>query len=232
MKLRPLTRRIVFLELWLAALGLLDLFLAPVAESYRTHAFKQAYMKLRRLPEQIAGWKLVNVASPNLLQESGNLQGNLQIATGTYRYEETDDQVAVSIAHWYHPVRCYLLHGWEMFRPHTELLMAQDAKDLREKGVGGACFRQPDQEVLILFWESSLTAPEVVRAVPSASDGSVGQSLSRQALTLKRRIQRFLLRGPIVVQVLRNSTTFSASQRDALLRLVRELLIVLPKILS
>ncbi len=232
MKIRPTTRRFLHLELFLFVTGLCCALLAPLAESYRTRAFREAYEKLSRLPEGIADWRLADVAPPDLTKEIGSVQGNLNIVTAAYRHEITGEEVLLRVAHWYHPIRCYQMSGWELFRSPAEVLAGEEAGDLQNAGVREAHFKRPGSEMAVLFWEGSLTAPKTIRAVPVADGTTLGQAVRRQWLTLKRRIQRFVLRGPIVVEVVCCKTTFSASERDALIRLVRGLLRALPEVMS
>jgi hypothetical protein len=232
MKLRSLTKRFLLVELFLAAFGVASLLLAPLAESYRTRAFRKAYAKLSHLPSEVADWRLADVIPPDLTRATGSVQGNLNIVMGAYKQEETGEEVLLRVAHWYHPIRCYVLNGWEMVPGPMKVLAAEEAKNLRMAGVREAHLRQGGDEVTILFWESSLTAPEMTRPVPLTADMSLKQRLLRQVVTLRRRVQRFLRRGPIIVQVVSHKVDFSASERDALLRLVSGLLRGLPELLK
>lgn len=232
MKLFSLTKRFLVVDVVLVICGVSVAVLHPLAESYRTRRFEEAYAKLRHPPSEIDGWNLAEVIASESTKEAWIVQGNLNIVTAAYGHEETGERVFLRVSHWYHPIRCYVLNGWEMLDIPAQVLAGQEAKDLRTEGLREAHFRRGVDKITILFWEGSLTSPDMIQPVDLSSDTGFKQTLLRQVLTLRRRLQRFLLRGPIVVQVVCHRVEFSSPQRDAVIRFARGLVRCFPELLK
>jgi len=230
--MRVLTKRLIVLEVTLAVLFASRLLLGSLGTKLNAERIGRSVEKLGQIPEAIAGWewdRSVTDKGASILHITG---GGYSLFVRSYVRSETGEKLTFQICRWLDPLSCYELHGWRIVKTDDSLLRGEDGKVLRAAGVRESWVERNNERMGVLFWESDLLEPAVVRKGALTEGAGAKGRLSRLWGRTRRRIKSFFQKSSIVAKVIYLEKSQSDEARRAVLRFAREVHRALPSVLK
>ncbi len=230
--MRGVTRRLIVLQIVLAVLLVSRILLGTLGPKLNAERVKRSAEKLDRIPEQIAGWKwdrTVSSAGAHIDQVTG---GGWNLFVRSYIGPERGDTLYFQVCRWLDPLSCYEMHGWEVVPARTSFLSGGEGRKLRSSGVKEGWVEKGEEKMGLLFWESDLLAPTVVRG-DALTENTEGQSrLSKLWGRTYRRLRSFFLKSDVVVKLIYVGEPEDRASIDAVLQFTKEIQDLLPEVLQ
>lgn len=231
-KLRSLTKRLLVVEVALLVLLACRLLLGSLGTTLNAKRIRKSVEKLENIPEVIAGWewdRSVTDRSANVLHVTG---GGYNLFVRRYERPETGERLYFQVCRWLDPLSCYELHGWRIGKTGNSLLTGEEGRMLRAAGFSEGWIEKNAERMYLLFWESDLLEPKVIRKGALTEDVGAKERLSRLWGRTHRRIRSFFHKSDIVAKVIYLEETQSDEAREAVLRFAREIHQTLPRVLK
>lgn len=230
-KLATSTKRLIVLEMALLALFASRLLLGSLGARLNAERITESVEKLHDIPEVIAGWewdRSVTDRSANVLHVTG---GGYNLFVRSYVRGETSEKLYFQVCRWLDPLTCYELHGWQIAKAGNSLLTGEEGRMLRAAGVRDSWIQKSGERMAVLFWESDLLEPAVVRKGALTEDTGAERRLSRLWARTRRRIKSFFQKSAVVAKVIYPEESQNGEAREAVLRFTREVHRILPSVL-
>jgi len=230
--LRSLTKRLVVVEVALLVLLASRLLLGSLGTTLNAERIRKSVEKLENIPEVIAGWewdRSVADKSANVLHVTG---GGYNLFVRRYERPETGERLYFQVCRWLDPLSCYELHGWHIAKTGDSPLTGEEGRMLQAAGFKEGWIEKNAERMYLLFWESDLLEPKVVRKGALTEDAGAKGRLSRLWGRTHRRIKSFFQKSDIVAKVIYLEETQSDEAREAVLRFAREIHEVMPRVLK
>jgi hypothetical protein len=226
------TKRLIVLEATLLVLFLSRLLLGCLGARLNAERITKSVEKLHDIPEAIAGWewdRSETDKTANILHVTG---GGYNLFVRSYVRPATGERLYFQVCRWLDPLSCYELHGWQIAKAGDSPLTGEEGRMLRAAGFREGRIEKNEERMYLLFWESDLLEPAVVRKGALTEDAGAKGRLSRLWGRTHRRIKSFFQKSDIVAKVIYLEETQSDEAREAVLRFAREVHEVLPRVLK
>jgi len=229
---RGFMKRLIVLEVLLVVLFVSRMLLGALGPKLNAERVKRSAEKLERIPEEIAGWKwdsTVKSTGAHIDQVTG---GGWNLFVRSYVRPEAGDTLYFQVCRWLDPLSCYEMHGWEVVQARTPFLGGKQGRVLRASGVRECWIEKGEERMGVLFWESDLLDPDIIRGDALTEDTGVKGRLSKLWGRTQRRLKSFFQKSDVVVKVIYVGEGESEETGEAVLRFTREIQQLLPDVLK
>jgi len=187
--------------------------------------------KLHDIPDAIGGWEWDRSETDkgaNVLHVTG---GGYSLFVRSYVRRGTSEKLYFQVCRWLDPLSCYELHGWRIGASDTPLLTGEQGRMLRAAGVRESWIQKNGERMAVLFWESDLLEPAVVRRGALTENTGVKGRLGRLLGRTHRRIKSFFQKSDVVAKVIYPEESQNDEAREAVVEFTREVHRILPNVL-
>ncbi len=230
---RSITKRLIVVEVVLAALFVSRLLVASLGAKLNAERVRKSAGKLQSIPEIVAGWERDrSVTDEKSVADADQLTGSgYNLFVRAYVRRASGDRLYLQICRWLDPLSCYEMHGWTVIKAETSLLTGEVGRALRAAGVKEGWVEKDQEKMAVLFWEGDLLDQAVGPDDALTEDIGAGGRLSKLWGRTRRRIKSFFYKSDIVAKVIYVVRTGDDETREAVLRFTQEMHRILPSVL-
>lgn len=229
--MRKLTKRLILVEVMLIGLIVSKMMLASLGTKLNAERVKKSAERLEQIPEAIGGWEWDRTARVKDADVARVTGGGYDLLVRSYVKQGSGDRLYFQVARWLDPLNCYEVHGWQVVKVGRPLLHGEEGRILRAAGVKEGWVEKDAERMAVLFWESDLLEPAIVREGALTEDFGAKGRLSKLWGRMHRRIKSYFQKSDIVAKVIYVGELEDDETREAVVRFAREMHQVLPGIL-